>query len=492
MVVANRESMGTPPLRSVSFDQEQLRVSLQEASSRALHYQRNIVACLVKPVEYFQPINLFPCLQQCIPGDCFFWTQPSTQTAFIGCGSAAQIETWGATRFTETATGWQTLVEHAVISGAPSDTQVRFPLFYGGFSFDVLQPTTPLWEGFPHGLLILPQMLFLQEAGQTMVAINILVGPDDDIELHLTQTQALLERFQAALDSHSTRKSMINFSQCMAIHDLRPANEWRELVGNIVRQIQAGLYQKVVLARGVQVTLNPQIQASLDVSQILTRLTRSNPGSYIFAIQRGGRCFTGATPECLVRIHEGQLSTMALAGTAPRGTNELEDEQIGAELLASAKNQGEHHSVVAMLQETLLQFCRQVRSGDQRQLIKLKNVQHLMTPIMGELLAGYSILEVIAHLHPTPAVGGLPRQTSLQAIREQEALDRGWYASPIGWIDAGGGGEFAVALRSGLIGERDATLFAGCGIVAASDPESEYVESCLKLKVMLHGLGWEN
>jgi menaquinone-specific isochorismate synthase len=124
-------------------------------------------------------------------------------------------------------------------------------------------------------------------------------------------------------------------------------------------------------------------------------------------------------------------------------------------------------------------------------LLKLKNVQHLKTPITGELVPERCILDIIADLHPTPAVGGFPRLAALEAIRAIEKLDRGWYAGPLGWVNASGEGEFAVALRSGLIDGGHATLFAGCGIVADSDPQAEYAESCLKFEAMLRGLGGE-
>ena len=492
MVVSNRASMGTLPLRFISPDQEHLRILLLKASRKASQYRRNIVVCLIQPIEHLNPIDVFAFLQQCAPGDSFFWAQPSAQTAFVGCGCVAKIETRGATRFSAAATAWHTLLEHAVIDGVPSDIQARFPFIFGGFSFDAQRPTTSLWEGFPQGLFILPQLLLLQDGDQALLAISMLVQPDDDIELHHREIQAVLDRLQVTLEDYHRDEPEIDLSQCMTIRDLRAVGEWKKLVGRVGRQIQEGIYEKVVLARGVNVTLDARTGATFDVSKVLRRLAQSYPSSYVFAIQRGKLCFTGATPECLVRIRDSQLYTMALAGTAPRGTNALEDEQIGAALLSSGKNQKEHHSVVSMLQETLQRFCHQVCIGDQQQLTKLQNVQHLMTSITGELLNGYSIMEIVARLHPTPAVGGLPSQAALQVIREQEELDRGWYASPIGWIDADGDGEFAVALRSGLIHGREATLFAGCGIVAGSDPQSEYLESCLKLKAMLRGLGYEN
>jgi len=270
-------------------------------------------------------------------------------------------------------------------------------------------------------------------------------------------------------------------------HDIPSAAEWKALVAETVQRIEQGEYEKVVLARGVQVTLNAAT-APFDVGATLQQLRQSYPDTYVFAIQHGERFFVGATPERLIQAEDRQIRTMALAGSAPRGANEEEDTQIGMELLQSEKNNAEHALVVSMVRDALLAHCAHVHVVEKPQLFKLKNVQHLKTPIVGELLPGRCILDVMAHLHPTPAVGGFPREAALVAIRETEKLERGWYAGPLGWIGASGHGEFAVALRSALIDSSTATLFAGCGIVAHSDPENEYAESYLKLQVMLRGL----
>ena len=160
--------------------------------------------------------------------------------------------------------------------------------------------------------------------------------------------------------------------------------------------------------------------------------------------------------------------------------------------MQSEKNSIEHSIVVARVREALLTHCRKVSVSETPRLLKLRNVQHLETPIVAELVLGRCILDVIADLHPTPAVGGFPSKEALAEIRAIEQMDRGWYAGPIGWIGASGHGEFAVALRSGLLSEHEATLFAGCGIVGDSHPQSEYEETWLKLQVMLRGLGTQN
>ena len=260
------------------------------------------------------------------------------------------------------------------------------------------------------------------------------------------------------------------------------------MVANVVEKIRQGSFEKVVLARDIELVLDDSTE-TFDITSTLLRLRENYPGAYVFAMQRGESFFMGATPERLVLAQDGQIHTMALAGSIRRGETELEDTQLGAELLQSEKNINEHVIVVTMVQETLKNHCTNVQVSDTPHLLKLKNVQHLQTPITGDLIPGRCILDVMSELHPTPAVGGFPREVALEEIRNTEKLDRGWYAGPLGWIGASGHGEFAVALRSGLVNSTKATLFAGCGIVSDSEPQIEYAESWWKFQVMLRGLG---
>lgn len=273
----------------------------------------------------------------------------------------------------------------------------------------------------------------------------------------------------------------------VALEDERPAADWMRLVGETARAIRAGRYHKVVLARAVQATA----QSPFGVGEALRRLRSDAPTATIFAIRRGGRAFLGATPERLAQVTDGRLRTMALAGTAPRGATPDEDARLGAELTQSAKNRGEHAIVVSEICRALAPITVGVNAPEKPQLVRLASLQHLKTPISGRLALGVTALDVVAALHPTPAVGGYPRRAALVAIRDGERLDRGWYAGPVGWLDAKGGGEFVVALRSALLDGARATLFAGCGVVADSDPQAEYAESRIKLHVMLRGLGIE-
>jgi isochorismate synthase len=486
LVVHDATGTGQSPIIS---DQGLLFNTLREASERASQQQRTVLASYTQPIERRDTIQAFNGARQAGLGECFFWEQPAEQNTLIGVGTTTAIETTGSTCFIDAASAWRSLLNDAVITYTPSTlpTPGSGPVLFGGFAFDPLSPRTQLWAGFPAGLLILPHLLMSYTANQVTLTINRVIQPSENIEQCVQEIEAGVRQLQATIE-HTRTIPPGETSDQFSIHEQRPASEWMATVANIVDSIQHGAFEKVVLARDIQVKLDDP-PATFDVSLTLQRLRESYPAAYIFAIQRGERFFVGATPERLVQAQDGQIHTMALAGSARRGDTAAEDTQLGRELLQSEKNNNEHVIVVAMVREALKNHCTNVRVSAAPQLLKLKNVQHLMTPIAGELIPGRCILDVLADLHPTPAVGGFPRHAALAAIRETEMLDRGWYAGPLGWIGANGHGEFAVALRSGLIDGGKATLFAGCGIVSNSDPQTEYAESNLKFQVMLRGLG---
>jgi isochorismate synthase EntC len=161
---------------------------------------------------------------------------------------------------------------------------------------------------------------------------------------------------------------------------------------------------------------------------------------------------------------------------------------LGESLLASSKERAEHAFVVRALQESLAEVCLNVSPVGAPTVMKMRHIQHLLTTLVGRVPEGRTVLELVARLHPTPAVAGYPSKAALRMIREREGLDRGWYAGPVGWLDAMGDGEFAIGIRSALLRGTEATLLAGCGIVAQSDPDAEYAESSLKLQAMLSAL----
>jgi isochorismate synthase len=421
----------------------------------------------------------------------FYWQEPGGQRILVGLGSAATLEAQGPERFRQLAGAWQRLASEALVAAKPAPTDPKPPLLFGGFAFDPDQPRSALWEGFPDGLLMLPAFLFTFAAPGPTLTLNVLVAADrDPLQLGddiVAQLEALAQALSSPPDVLPAMPAVTTPSS-LHLESLLPPAVWMEQVAQAVRQIRHGAYEKVVLARAVRLLRQDR---SFEPEPALRRLREGYQEAYLFAFSRAGSCFLGATPERLVQAQGGALETMALAGSAPRGRTPHEDEQRARELLCSSKNQREHQIVVEMLRQALASLCTAIHSDPEPHLRRLKNIQHLETRITGRLQPGRSILEALEELHPTPAVGGFPRAAALAAIRAGEQLDRGWYAAPIGWVDAAGNGSFAVALRSALLRDHEATLFAGGGIVADSDPASEYAETRWKFRAMLGALGVE-
>jgi isochorismate synthase len=476
--------------------QRMLRPLLQEAMQRARVTQHAILASLTVPLADFDAIHAYSAARLAGLGECFFWEQATASNALVGAGTALTLETQGASRFVDAARRWHELVDDALIMTIdPQPKRLSAhpygPILFGGFAFDPSRPRTPLWSAFPDGLLTLPSLLLRRHNGETTLTVSSMIEASGDVEQCAATLAESVECLLDAVDGTFLQPpdpETIYSSYALTLHDTLPTSAWMGLVADTVQQIHAGSYEKVVLARSVEVMPDPTVGA-FNISATLYRLRDSYANASIFAVQHGGRFFIGATPERLVQAEQGKLQTMALAGSLRRGATPAEDELLGLELLQSAKNNNEHSIVVERIREHLAAYCTDIDTSAAPRLFKLKNVQHLQTPITATLKPPYNVLDVIALLHPTPAVGGFPHEAALNAIREREQLDRGWYAAPLGWIDAYGQGEFVVALRSGLIERERATLFAGNGIVAGSDPQSEYAETCWKLQAMLRGLG---
>ncbi|HEY3079448.1 MAG TPA: isochorismate synthase [Chloroflexota bacterium] len=378
-----------------------------------------------------------------------YWERPDEGFALVGLGGAWSSAPGADVRFAGVERAWRTLLAEGLIEGADATAG---PLLLGGFAFDPLRPSTEGWRGFPAARMVLPRYLLTRRGDAAWLTVNLRPSP------------STAERFE--------------------VEDVLPAEVWCRLVEEATGAIRKGAFEKVVLARAVRV----RGDRSLPAESVLAGLRSGYPSCAIFALESGDGCFVGATPERLVRLRDGLVEVSSLAGTIRRGATSPEDEALGAALLADPKNRAEHAVVVRTLLEDMAGAVEGIDAPTAPRLMRVRNVQHLHTPIRGRLAAGASLLGVVERLHPTPAVGGHPRAAALSFIRERERLDRGWYAGPVGWIDAAGEGELVVALRSGLLRGAEATLFAGCGIVADSDPTSEHAESVLKLRPILSAL----
>ena len=257
---------------------------------------------------------------------------------------------------------------------------------------------------------------------------------------------------------------------------------WRdEVVATVRDRIVAREFNKVVLARELLLETDQPI----DIAAVLRRLNQSFSTAIIFAVDG----FIGASPELLVSRTEDMVRAHPLAGTAPRSSDPERDRELAAALNVSTKDQVEHRITIDWLLDNLLPYCSYVDAEPEPAIITLPNVHHLGTRVEGRLSSpAASVLELVAALHPTPAVGGDPQDLALKAIDAVEPGDRGLYAGPVGWVDGVGNGEFAVGLRSGHVRGSTASVWAGVGVVGDSDPVAELAETRAKFQAMLGAL----
>ncbi|HLR81216.1 MAG TPA: isochorismate synthase [Bacillota bacterium] len=440
------------------------------------HDNNRQLVSMTKKIKSQDPLHFFLAAKQ-LNMDRTFWTSSTEDFFLVGVGSVYEIVA-DDNRYEQTKSKWYALLEQAEIHN-PYRVPGTGLIALGGMSFDPKKATSHLWEKYKHSLFRIPQFVLTKYKAQDYLTININIHKDDDplqIAHQLTKQEQLLlqsSQFTSEVQAH------IIDSEEIAL------NQWKDVVQQAIDELQGGQMQKIVLARELRLKLSQQA----NIAHILKQLLDTQPNSYVFAFEQGDDCFVGATPERLVKLEKNHLLSTGLAGTAPRGETEKEDRMIGNRLLHDEKNLQEHAYVVQMIRDGIEKYCTDIDIPDEPVLYPLKNLQHLYTPVQATLKPGASIFDIIARLHPTPALGGTPTEEALRFIRDYELLDRGWYGAPIGWLDSNDHGEFAVAIRSGLIQGDEASLFAGCGILKDSDVETEYEETNIKFLPMLTVLG---
>lgn len=439
--------------------------------------ERPALLSVTMEVPPADPVDLFAAAA----GDRFLWHQPSEGFALVGAGVAARMGLGHGQGAREASAGWQRLRAQSVVE-ADSSCPLTAPVAVGGFAFDASREPGDLWARLPYGLIV-PRFVFIAAGASSWVNVNVACGPDGGAET-LAAVAEELGRCLTAAEVAGDDEPVTGLTSASQEPGL---SAWRSAVSQVLAAIERGEVEKVVLARRVRV----RSERPIAVSPVLRRLQEGYPQCTIFAYARGDACFLGATPERLVRLWGSHVAADPLAGSAPRGENDAEDQLWADTLLADEKERREHNLVVRALAEALAPLCSTLDVPASPSVLRVSNVQHLHSPVRGVLFSHRDVLELVARLHPTPATGGWPVKRALEIIRALEPYDRGWYAGPVGWVDGGGDGEFAVAIRSAVVSGRVADLFAGCGIVSGSVREREEAESGLKLRAMLWALGGE-
>jgi salicylate biosynthesis isochorismate synthase/menaquinone-specific isochorismate synthase len=407
----------------------------------------------------------------------FCLEQPDRGGAAVGAlGAAIVIEACGPDRFADVGRRWRTVVATAIadeLSGPPG----AGPIAVGGFAFAPDGAGSRTWEGYAPGSLIVPELSLARRGDEAALTVNLEVCPDDEVDGLLTRVRDRLSELRvtplplldpAPLGPYTVRSVM-------------PPTHYEEAVVRAVQRIRAGQLEKVVLAREVEV----QAPVQHDPAAVFGILRQEFGACYVFAVGRGDATFIAASPELLVRREGQRASTVALAGSTRRSADPAVDDHLGEQLLRSAKD-GEENAIVARrIARALRPHSVWVAVAPEPALVRVANIQHLGRPIRAQLASPMDAVALAGLLHPTPAVGGEPWNVAEPLIPALEGFDRGWYAGPVGWVDASGDGEFCVALRCALLRGRIATCFAGGGIVRDSDPSAELAETEIKLGALL-------
>jgi isochorismate synthase len=405
---------------------------------------------------------------------------PSADAEYSGIGAARTLCSSGESRFVairEAATRLFRDLDVISLDGSPAPA----PRLVGGFAFSSRLPRTTLWQGFGAALFVLPRIAYTRRAGRAWLTLTAsereLASAAGRSHLALEARQAL-ELLTTAVGPVALEPDAISH-QDGSVRIEESVDDWSALVGGICAEIAAGRLEKAVAARRVAVRAARLPHAAL----VLERLRLEAPACTRFALRVGAQTFLGASPECLVRRAGQHVATEAVAGSIPRNARNPRDT-----LLRSAKDCAEHAIVVREIRGALAPHCARV-SSDAAMPLRLRHLLHLRTRIVGILKEPRHVLDLVAALHPTPAVGGTPRAAALAWLDDHEHADRGFYGGPFGAFDSAGDGHFIVAIRSGLLDVDAAHLFAGAGVVAGSRASSEWTETRWKLRGLMAAIG---
>jgi menaquinone-specific isochorismate synthase len=415
------------------------------------------------------------------PGELHFYAErPSADVALAGAEAVASLECSGPGRFAQAGEFVRDMLARTVAVGA---VRMPFggPLFFSTFGFaDEAGPAA----AFPAGRVFVPRWQVARSGDGSVAVANTMIGPGADI-------RAAAERIWRA---HAKFGAFDYAAPAFAGATEGGIGEEREVGGegkyeaNVeagVAAIRAGRYRKIVLARARDL----RAKARFHPLRALNGLRGRFSDCYSFSVGNGaGASFIGASPERLVSVAEGRLLTEALAGSAPRGSSAAEDAALARQLLHSEKDGREQALVLDSIMRRLAGVGVVAAVPGRPRVRQFSNVQHLCTPVAAALPEGSDLLRIVGELHPTPAVGGTPREPAVAHLRELEPFDRGLYAGALGWVNHSGDGEFFVGIRSALMQGDTARLYAGAGIVEGSDPAAELAETELKMRALREAL----
>lgn len=459
-----------PSSAALSRLSERIRPAVERVLSRG----RRTFVSVTAPVDGIDPCAAV--FASRLASDRWFcWEQPDREFALAALGVAHAVTSRGEGRFKDVAR--ECFAAETIADEPPGLPAGAGAVWVGGFAFDPNGGATSVWSSLPPASLVLPELSVCSSGGETFLTVNAVLSPGDDGPEVIAGIESRLAGLRneplPMLDPHPTAP--------VEISSVRPPGDFERMISRATERIRAGEMSKVVLAREVLA----RAATAHDSAAVFAAMREQFPTCFCFCCGTPEAAFIGASPELLLRRSGASVSTVALAGSTRRSSDPAVDDHLGEQLLRSAKDREEHAIVAARIARSLRAHAVWVEAAPEPEIVKVANIQHLATPIVAQLAEPRSAIELAGMLHPTPAVGGEPRDAAAKAMAELEQMDRGWYAGPVGWMDATEDGEFCVALRSALLRDREARLYAGVGVVAASDPAAELAETEIKLGALL-------
>lgn len=444
--------------------------AVKEKTSDVHFYTETIEVNRLSSIAFFEAGEGFK-------GQRFYWQNREKTFTLVGLGHAHVIKSSShSSRFEDIDREWKSLC--ATIVNEEPELQ---PILFGGFSFDPLNQLQSEWDVFPSAFFAVPSFQLVIRDDRVFVSIHLVTTGNE--------SRAMFDELRKERDDliHSAQVKELKTYAKPVLVDMKERfkESYLAAVSHVTKLIHEKEAHKVVIARSLELSFKEEVTSP----SAMYHMSKEQPESFLFGLELEDNLFFGATPERLVKVDKQKALSTCLAGSVRRGETAIEDQQLGKELLIDPKNREEHQYVVQMISSIFEGYCDEVKVSNQPKLMKVRDIQHLYTPVEGRLKRGQGLLQLVQELHPTPALGGEPRKDAMSVIRMVEQMNRGYYAAPIGWIDAEGNGEFAVAIRSALLNQDRAYLYAGGGIVADSNPDSEYAETLVKFRPMLRTLG---
>lgn len=461
---------------------ERLRERVPEAIELAAELGRPVLVSISEDIDQIDPLRLFA-NSSSYASERWYWEHPEEDVSIAVAGVAdSKIVRW-QTRFSETKKAHSEMASNMILDSVDEAGHPGLR-FFSAFSFDPERKADlRVWKGFPAAYLMAPRAMLIKQGDRTSLIFTASISARREADTILRSLTALCDRTWKSLE-REIQKTRPQVSTDPTDADEQTSNAYRDSVARASQAIRDGAFEKVVLARYRDISTGNYF----DIPGALNKLRTDYPGCYTFAVARHGSIFLGASPEQLIQQEQKQVKADTLAGSIRRGATPEEDAALADQLRNSQKDLHEHEICARAITEALEPLCAELNVSETPEIQTFNNVHHLFTPVTGTLSNGSTLLDLVERLHPTPAVGGYPRAGAQAFIRENEPFDRGWYAAPIGWLDADGNGEFIVALRSAIVSGQRARLFAGCGIMGESDPEQELAESNVKMRSMLGAL----